>query len=309
MLFIWIAIFLVSLFVLVKGADWLLVSSEKIGLKIGMTPFVVGVTIVALGTSLPELVSSLVAINQGLYEFPIANAVGSNIANILLVLGIATLVGNRLAVTKDLIDLDLPLVAISTSIFLVIAWDGEVNFFEALFLIITYLIYLGFSLIYKDDEAHEKVAKPNITVSDIMMLILGVIGLSLGSKFLIDSVENLSMILNIAPGVITITAVAVGTSLPEVLVSAKAAMRRNSEVALGNVFGSNIFNVLIVVGFPGIFTTLRVDPQTLALGLPVLALATFLFIISGISRRVHVQEGALFLLLYVIFVAKLFNLF
>jgi cation:H+ antiporter len=309
MILMWIVVFIVSLFVLVKGADWLLVSAEKIGLKIGMSPFVIGVTIVAFGTSLPELISSFVAVSQGLSEFVVANAVGSNIANILLVVGLATLASKRLQVTKDLIDLDLPLVAISTSIFLLVAWDGSVNFFESLFLIATYIIYLGFSLIYKDDESTKAPKKVDITTRDIMMLVIGSAGLAIGAKFLIDSVEQLAIILDIAPGVIAITAVAIGTSLPEVLVSVKAAARRQSEVALGNVFGSNIFNLLAVVGLPGIFGELMVDQRTLMIGLPVLFMSTLLFIISGISRRVHVQEGALFLLLYVIFIAKLFGLF
>jgi cation:H+ antiporter len=295
--------------VLVKGADWLLDSSEKIGLRIGMSPFVIGVTIVAFGTSLPELISSFVAVYNGIPDFVIANVVGSNIANILLVVGLATLISKRLQVTKDLIDLDLPLLAISTSIFLLVAWDGSVNFFESLFLIATYIIYLGFSLIYKDDEAYKKVERPNVTSTDLLMLVIGATGLALGAKYLIDSVEQLSLMLDIAPGVIAITAVAMGTSLPEIIVSVKAAFRHQSEVALGNVFGSNIFNVLAVVGLPGLFGTLMIDEKTLLIGLPVLVMATLLFIISGISRRVHIQEGVLFLLLYVIFIAKLFGLF
>jgi cation:H+ antiporter len=309
MILLWIVVFIVSLFVLVKGADWLLASAEKIGLKIGMSPFVVGVTIVAFGTSLPELISSFVAVSQGLSDFVIANAVGSNVANILLVIGLATLVSKRLQVTKDLIDLDLPLLAISTSIFLLVAWDGSVNFFESLFLLATYIIYLGFSLIYKDDKSTKAPNNIEVTTKDIVMLVIGSISLAAGAKYLIDSVEQLAIIFNLAPGVIAITAVAIGTSLPEVLVSVKAAARRQSEVALGNVFGSNIFNVLVVVGLPGIFGELMVDESTLLIGLPVLFMSTLLFIISGISRRVHVQEGALFLLLYVIFIAKLFGLF
>jgi len=309
MLIFWIAVFIVSLFVLVKGADWLLASSEKIGLKIGLSPFVVGVTIVAFGTSLPELISGFVAVANGVSEIVVANAVGSNIANILLVVGISAIVGKRLSVSKDLIDLDLPLIALSTAIFLLVAYDGSVTFFEAMFLVTTYIIYLGFSLIYKDDEADEKVKRPKITPNDVLMLVIGIVGLSVGAKFMVDSIEALSLILNIGAGIIAISAVAIGTSLPELIVSVKAAVRKQSEVALGNVFGSNIFNVLAVVGLPGIFGTLIIDQQTLTLGLPVLLMATVLFIISGISRRIHVQEGALYLMLYVIFITKLFGLF
>jgi cation:H+ antiporter len=309
MLIFWIAVFIVSLFALVKGADFLLSAAEKIGLKIGLSPFIVGVTIVAFGTSFPELISSFVAVFNGVPEIVAANAIGSNIANILLVAGIAAVVANRLAVTKDLIDLDLPLVALSTVIFFMVAVDGSITFFESVFLLITYGIYLGFSLIYKDDKSQGKVKKPKITTTDLMTLFIGIVGLALGAKYLIDAIIALSAILNMNAGVIAITAVAIGTSLPELIVSVKAAMRRHSEIALGNIFGSNIFNVLVVVGLPGLFGTIALDAKTLTVGLPVLGVATLLFIISGISRRVHVQEGAMYLLIYVIFIAKLLDLF
>ena len=115
--------------------------------------------------------------------------------------------------------------------------------------------------------------------------------------------------LNIATGVIAITAVAVGTSLPELLVSAKAALQEKSEIALGNIFGSNVFNVLVVIGLPGLFRVLPVDSQTFTIGVPTMALATLLFVISGISRRIHMWEGAFYLSVYVLFIAKLFNWF
>ncbi|HMP67616.1 MAG TPA: calcium/sodium antiporter [Candidatus Paceibacterota bacterium] len=315
-LFIWVVVFIASLFVLVKGADWLLTSSEKIGLAVGLSPFIVGVTIVATGTSLPELISSGVAVFRGFSEIVTANAMGSNIANILLVVGISAILGRRLTVSKDLIDLDLPLIAITTAIFFVIVHDGQVTFFESAFLLVTYIVYLGFSLMYKDegaDEEHEiealKASRPKITANDIFVLLLGVVGLSVGSHYLIDSVVALSNLLNIGVGVITITAVAIGTSLPELLVSGKAALRHQSDVALGNIFGSNIFNILVVVGLPGLFGTIMLDNQTLTIGLPMLIIATILFVFSGISRRIHVQEGVMFLLLYVLFTAKLFGLF
>lgn len=315
-LFFWIVVFLVSLFVLVKGADWLLQSAEKIGLAIGMSPFIVGVTIVGAGTSLPELVSSAVAMFQGVSEIVSANAIGSNIANILLIVGFCAILARRLSVSKDLIDLDLPLLAISTVIFYFVANDGSITFFESVFLIITYIIYLGFSVIYKDDEADEaheiealKAARPKLVLNDFFMLIIGLAGLSIGSNYLIDAVVSISNIIGIGAGVIAITAVAIGTSLPELLVSAKAALRHQSEIALGNIFGSNIFNVLIVVGIPGLFGTIALDEKAFTVGLPMLMITTGLFVISGISRRIHVQEGAMYILLYIIFTAKLFNLF
>ncbi|MFA5751164.1 MAG: calcium/sodium antiporter [Candidatus Paceibacterota bacterium] len=314
MIILWSAIFIVSLIVLVKGADWLIVSSEKIGLSIGLSPFIVGVTIVGIGTSLPELASSVFAVLEGAVDVPVANAVGSNIANILLIIGFSAVISKRLMVDKDLIDLDLPLVAGSTALFIGMGWDGVITFGESLLLMLGFGVYLLYTILHKDidiEELSDKkiVKKPKITIKDIVMLIIGILGLILGSKYLIESLISLSSILNIATGVIAITAVAVGTSLPELLVSAKAALQGKSEVALGNIFGSNVFNILIVIGLPGLFKTLTLDTQTLYIGIPTLIVTTLLFVISGISKRIYSWEGLFFLLIYVLFIAKLFNWF
>lgn len=328
---LWGAVFIVSLVVLVKGADWLIASAEKIGLALGLSPFIVGVIIVGVGTSFPELISSFVAVLKGVTDIVTANAIGSNIANILLIVGISAIIGKKLIVTKSLIDLDLPLLAISTVLLLGIVWDKQITFGESLLMVVTYGIYLLYTVLHKDTEeskeinevlpsrqerrkhiiAHKKelFARPKLIAKDFIQLIVGIFCLVLGAKYLIDALVNLSVMLNIATGVIAITAVAIGTSLPELLVSAKAAFQKKSEVALGNIFGSNVFNALVVIGFPGLFKTLAVDAQTFTIGVPTMALATLLFVISGISRRIHLWEGALYLSVYILFVAKLFNWF
>lgn len=115
-------------------------------------------------------------------------------------------------------------------------------------------------------------------------------------------------ILQIGVGAISLVAVAVGTSLPELAVSIKASMQGKHEVALGNIFGSNVFNILLVLGLPGLFGSIVVDNATLALGIPVMVIATLFFVISGMSRRIHSYEGALYLLVYAFFIGKLFGL-
>lgn len=236
-------------------------------------------------------------------------------------------------VTKSLIDLDLPLLAISTILFLGIAWDRHITLFESCLLILAYSIYLLYTILHKEEETEEikevlparpqrrkhlttikrekkeTFKRPKIFLKDYFLLLLGIVGLLFGAKYLVESVVKLSEILSIGAGVISLAAVALGTSLPELLVSAKAAWQKKPEVALGNIFGSNVFNLLIVVGVPGLFKTLVLDEKTFALGLPVLTAATFLFIISGISRRIHIWEGSMYLLVYIFFIAKLFGLF
>ncbi len=316
MLIIWVVLFLVSLAVCIKGADWLLESAEKLGIVIGLSPFIVGVLIVGLGTSFPELIVAMTAILQNVTEVPVASAIGSNIANILLVVGIAAIVGKKLVVTRSLIDLNLPLLAISTVLFLGVVWDGVVTFFEALILLATYSIYLIYMFKHKEEAEEDEeivkmevIKKDRLKFLDIVKLLGGGIALALGSKYLVDSVINISTILEISIGIITISAVAIGTSLPELLVSIKAALKNKPEVALGNIFGSNAFNMLVVVGLPGLFQNLNMDEQTYAIGLPTMAIATLLFVISGISKRIYMWEGSLYLMIYILFMGKLFEIF
>jgi cation:H+ antiporter len=317
MVLFWLIIFGVSLAALVKGADWLITSAEKIGLAWGLSPFIVGVTIVAMGTSFPELVSSFAAVLRGVNEVVVANAVGSNIANILLVVGVSAVVGKRLTVTKNLIDVDLPLLLIGTVIFLVVLADGQVNLGESILMVVTYGVYVLYTILHQEEVEEAKTARteevearrPKLRGKDLIMLFFGLTGLVLGAHFLIESLVELSALLQVATGVIAITAVAIGTSLPELLVSAKAAMKKKSELALGNIFGSNLFNSFMVVGLPGMVTQLQVDTETFNIGVPVMAVTTLLFVISGISKRIHMWEGAFFLSLYILFIAKLFAWF
>ncbi|MDP2709514.1 MAG: calcium/sodium antiporter [bacterium] len=320
MLIFWIIVFIFSLAALVKGAGWLIAGAEKIGLAAGLSPFIVGVTIVGFGTSFPELVSSLAAALRGVTEVVAANAIGSNIANILLVVGISAIIGKRLVVSKSLIDLDLPLLAISTVLLLGIVWDRQITFGESVLMIVTYGFYLLYAFFHKDPDdspgltdvfalGKETFIRPKFEAKDFVLLAAGILGLVVGAKYLVDALINLSAILNVGAGVITITAVAVGTSLPELLVSAKAALQKKSEIALGNVLGSNVFNAFVVIGLPGLFRGLEVDQQTFAIGVPAMVLATLLFVISGISKNIYIWEGAFYLSLYVLFLAKLFSWF
>ena len=327
MLFFWILIFLFSLTLLIKSADWLVESAEKIGLAFRISPFIIGVTIVAIGTSLPELASSVAAVLKDKTEIVSANAVGSNIANILLIIGISAVLARSLSVKRSLIDLDAPLLASTTILFLFIAWDKKINFVEGLLLLFAFLIYLLYTIFQRREETEEtqevlpsrierreKEAqklikdKESLNWKVFFFLILGVLGLAVGANYTIESMVQISKILHIPSSLIAITALAVGTSLPELIVSAKAALRKKYEMALGNVFGSNVFNLLLVVGIPSLIKNLNIDQQTFTIGIPMMVVATFLFVISGISKKIHIWEGAMYLIIYLFFVLKLYGL-
>lgn len=333
---LWILIFILSLALLVKSADWFVESSEKIGLALKISPFIIGTTIVAIGTSFPELASSLAAVLKGATEIVAANVVGSNIANILLIVGLSTVAARTLLIKRSLIDLDAPLLATSTVLFIFIAWDKKIVFGEGILLLLAFVIYLLYTIFQKREEIitpelreilpggmevealplrverrrkeiKEKPTKLNFKV--FLFLILGIIGLVIGANYTIESVLKISEFLKISPALISITAIAVGTSLPELVVSVRAAIKKKYEIALGNIFGSNVFNILIVAGIPALIKPLAIDNLTFLVGLPFLVSATLLFVISGISRRIHIWEGAMYLLIYILFVIKLLNLF
>lgn len=313
-LLFWIGAFLISLAVLIKAADSFTNSASKVGRFFGLSPFIVGVTIVSIGTSLPELASSISAVLRGATEIVAGNVVGSNIANILLVVGLAAVLSKkgRLQVTRNLINLDLPLLAGgSVILMLMFLWDGRVTFWEGLIALAGYLVYLHYTLKHKErkEKEEEKAKKEKLNLKIILGLVFGAIFIYYGANYAIESVVKISEILNIGTAVIALTAVAIGTSLPEIFVSISAARKGNDALALGNIFGSNLFNGFVVLGIPALITTLDVSPIILSVGIPFFIAATLLYVISGITRKIYKWEGAMYLLIYILFIAKLFNLF
>jgi cation:H+ antiporter len=311
----WTIIFIIALIALVQGAKILIDASERIGASFRLSPFVIGVLIVGVGTSLPEFVAGLAAALSGVGSIVASNAIGSNIANIFLVLGLTAVIGGRLTATQDLIGTDLPLFIVSTVLFFGTVSDGIITFVEAILLSVAYLVYLRYSLTTNKSsypEVEEMVAdewgRKKIKRREWLKFIAGLGAVVLGARFLVESVVTLSDMLGIVPGLISITAIALGTSLPELFVSLQAMKLGKSDIAIGNIFGSNAFNILMAVGIPGLITKITLDEPTFYIGLPALAAATFIFLITGISKKIFRWEGVMFLLLYVLFILKLLNL-
>lgn len=330
----WILIFILSIALLVKSADWFVESSEKIGLALKISPFIIGVTIVAIGTSFPELATSIAAVLRGATEIVVANAVGSNLANIFLIVGLSAVIARTLIIRRSLIDLDAPLLSVATFLFVFTMWDKKIVLGEGILLILGFLIYLLYTIFHRREKEEEfpeegeilpsrierrkieaKIEKIPEKISSILnfktflFLIIGMAGLVVGANFTIESMLKISDIFKISTSLVAITALAIGTSLPELVVSVQAALKKKYEIALGNVFGSNVFNVLLVAGIPALIHPLVVDNLTFFIGLPFLVTATLLFVISGISRRIHIWEGAMYLLIYILFITKLYGLF
>ena len=320
MILLWIIILIASLFGLIKSADYFTEYSEKIGLLLGMSSFIVGATIVAVGTSLPELVSSLFAIRAGEVSFVVDNIVGSNIANALLILGIAGVVAKKgLKMTTSLIDVDLPFFFMSMAVFGYFALDAVISPMEGIALLIFFVIFIIYNIKSEPDEddqdemaeridLHKNGKTPKDLMKYIGIIIISIIVLSVSAKYLIDSILTLSELLNISSSTLTITVVAFGTSLPEILTSIAAVRRGNHGMAVGNVLGSNTFNLLLIGGLPALIAPLSIAPETFTIGLPFLAIATFIAIFVMFDNRIRPWEGVAMLFFYLVFIAKIIGI-
>ncbi len=319
MLVLWIIIFIISLALLIKSADWFTEAAESIGKALHISPFIIGVTIVSIGTSLPELATSIVALFNGNSTIAIANAIGSNIANILLVGGISAIAAGTLKISRSLIDSDLPILLGVTILSAIMLADGKFVWQEGVLSIAFFVIYAVYTIRSSEEQDNipfvnkyhleRKIEGIKLPWTAVGILALGAVGVYFGADWTVRSLFKIAEILKMNSSAIAMTALAVGTSLPEVVVSVTAALKGKHEVALGNIFGSNIFNLLIVIGVPALFAPLQIDEPSFFVGLPILLAVTILYVFSGISQRIHKWEGFVYIFIYIMFIVRLFNIF
>ncbi|MBT3985439.1 calcium/sodium antiporter [archaeon] len=315
--FFWIGIFVVSLLVLLKSSDYFTTAAEKIGLLLGMPAFIVGVTIVAIGTSLPELISSFFAVAAGNSEMVAGNVVGSNIANILLILGFVAIVGRKVETKYEILKVDLPIFFASALFVFISCMDGVFNFWEGIIGILGVIVYFSFAVNsakksgskQKITKKEKKTAKKEGFWSQIGIMLIAGIFIFLGAKYVVASVINLSTIFNIGTEVIAISAVAIGTSLPELMVGYQAAKRGNAGLAFGNVLGSNIFNSFAVLGIPALFGAIVIPSAIVQFSIPVMIGVSLLYFFMIQDKQLTIWEGLILLLAYILYLAKIFALF
>jgi cation:H+ antiporter len=311
-LFVWGIIFVISLFVLVKAAGYFTDSAEKIGLYFGLSDFIVGVTIVAFGTSLPEIISSIFAVLGNSSEIVIGNVLGSNITNIFLVIGLAAIIGGKLKIIYEIIHIDLPLLMGSAFFLTATIWDGVFTLPEAILCLAGTVVYFLHALSTKKKsagiETEQELKRRNIERKTIIILFISAFFIFLGGKYTIESVIKLSEILNISKDIIAASAIALGTSLPELVVTITAARKGKPEIAIGNVLGSNIFNALAVMGIPALIGTLTIPQNILTFALPMMLIASLLFFFMSQDKEITRWEGWLLLIFYAFYIGKLLKL-
>jgi len=306
---LWALLFCFCLFLVIKSADYFTDGAEKIALNLGISQWVIGLTLVALGTSLPELFTSFSSALAGKPELIVDNIVGSNIANILLIVGLSAIFARKLVIHRDLINLDLPLLLGSQAVFFVLLFDGNISWIEGILSLLILFVYLGYTLSVHKDEAIKNIDRKDNLFKLFGIIIVSLLVLIFSSKYTITSMIKLGELLNISSSLLGITALAIGTSLPELMVSISAARKGNFEMSFGNILGSNIFNSAGVIGLTSLFYTLPISLPTMSVGLMFLVIATLMCVISGISKKIHIWEGFIFIITYLLFIGKLFGLF
>lgn len=298
-----IVVFVVSLTALVVASDWFIGSAEKIGTYMGIPSFIIGVTIVAFGTSLPELATSIAAVMSGSSEIVVGNVIGSNITNILLVLGISAFVAGNMKIDFDVMNIDMPLLFGSAFLLYFALYDLQFTLVEASIFIIALVVFLMNSFSGKKDNDEDKGDKPN--AKTYTMLVIGATLVYFGATYTILAMTEIATIMAIDPHIIALGAVALGTSLPEVVVSVKAAKAGNHGMAIGNVLGSNMFNTFAVMSIPRFFGDLKIPEDTLTFDTPFMLAATILFGMICLTRKISKWEGAMLIIFYVFFISQL----
>jgi cation:H+ antiporter len=300
----------VGLAVLVVAGDMLVRGAVNLALRLGIPALVVGLTIVAFGTSAPELLVSVQAVLAGAPALALGNVVGSNIANILLVMGLPALI--TAAVLGREVMRDYWLMIAATVLFIALAWGGTFGQLQGLILLAALVLVLG-DLYLRTRRAREPAedlegVDPGLPGWRIaLLLVLGLIGLPLGADLLVDGAVNVATALGVSEAVIGLTLVAVGTSLPELATTMVAALRREGGVAVGNVLGSNLFNLLAIIGIASLVGPIPVPEAMLQRDVWVMLATSLLlavFLISG--RAIGRVAGVGFLAAYALYVVSLF---
>jgi len=308
-------LFVLGLYLLVKSADWIVDSSSSMAKKLGVSSLMIGLTVVAFGTSLPELVVNVVAAFKGAAEVSFGNIIGSNIANILLVLGVVALITN-VKVRSSTVWKQIPFALLASFVFFLLTtkiFFGGGAFFtwnDGLIFLALFAIFLYYTFdMAKKNRAKiglvEKVEESNWKIG--LMFVLGLIGIYFGGRWVVEGAVFVAGQFGLSEYLISATIVALGTSLPELVVSVNAALKKNIDLAVGNVVGSNIFNLLWVFGVIPFIGAVKI-PAFIGFEIGIMFLVTlllFVFMFVWSKNELQKKEGFIFLLLYVLYIVYL----
>ena len=296
-----------GLALLYYGGNFLVTGSVRLAHSLKISPFIIGATVIAFGTSAPELAVAILAALQGNSELAMGNVIGSNIANIGLVLGSIGIISS-MSIAPDRLKRESPPLLLASFLILVIAWDLVINRYEGIFMVFLLGLYVRRSFSHKEDISGEPEEEVHLfagkgPVFQVLLIVAGLALLIGGAKLLVEGGVGIARSLGISEWFIGITIVAVGTSLPEIVSSLIAAKRGHGEMAIGNIFGSNIFNILMVLGLTAAIHPLHIQEPIHPDLIISTALTVFLVAMIGYGHHsLGKGKGILLLLAYIMYI-------
>lgn len=299
---------IIGFILLIKGADYFVEGSSNLAKELKIPTLIIGLTVVAFGTSAPEAVVSIVASTKGSNEIALSNIIGSNIFNLLAVLGISAIVkglkASRQIITKDFLFSILATLVLIAMMFDKFLSGDKLNIItrgEGLVLLSILVLYVYSLILTASKEKKLIKEKHKLTPKDILMLVLGLSAVILGGELVVKSSQQIALNLGISETLVGLTIVSIGTSLPELVTSIVAAKKGETDIALGNVIGSNIFNILFVLGISSTLSPILVNSQSLIDVLILLGITIICYIFTIYNQRIGRTKGIIMALTYLIF--------
>ena len=314
-----VILIILGFILLIKGADFLVDGSSNIAKKFHIPEIVIGLTIISIGTSMPELFVSIKSALEGHSDMSLGNVIGSNICNLLLILGLSTMI-RRIDFKRETRLIEVPMCLVVTIIFMIICNLGlGISRIDAIILTVLFVLFIVYTIFMalkgeefdkeETEEAQEKEQiKPTSTFKDIIYIVLGIIALKVGGDLTVDNAVNVAEYFKLSEKIISVTILAIGTSLPEMVTSVSAAIKGKSDIAIGNILGSNIFNMLFIIGVSAL-----IKPITYNISynkdLIILIIATIilaLFPLIPPKNKMSRRNGWLYFIMYIAYMISLF---
>ncbi|MEI3394692.1 MAG: calcium/sodium antiporter [Clostridia bacterium] len=305
---------IVGFALLIVSADLLVDGASGIARKFHIPEIIIGLTIVSIGTSMPELFVSITSALDGYSDMAIGNIIGSNLSNLLLILGLSAII-KPVVFQKETRLYEIPMCLIFTIILMCFCnSENGISREEAIILLLLFCFFIGYTIFMGKRESKNSIieinvneSKKNNTIKDIILIVLGIVGLKIGGDLAVNNAVDVANYFNISEKIISLTILAVGTSLPELVTSVTAAIKGNSDIAIGNIIGSNIFNILLIIGVSALIkpitynVTYNFDLSILLLSTIILAIFPFIPPKEKMSR----SNGVIYFLMYIVYLIVL----
>lgn len=314
-----IILIIIGFVLLIKGADFLVEGSSNVAKRFHIPEIIIGLTVISIGTSMPELFVSITSAIDGYPDMAMGNVIGSNIVNLLFILGISSII-KSIAFKKETRLIEIPICLLISIVFMIICNIGQdVSRLDGIILIALFILFIIYTIVMafkgeefdkEDNDIEDKKDDGNkgSTLKDILFIILGIVALKFGGDLAVDNAVNVAKILGLSEKIISVTILAIGTSLPELVTSVSAAIKGKSDIAIGNILGSNIFNMLLIIGASSLIKPIvynisyNKDMIILIAGTTILSL----FPVIPPKNKMSRMNGVIYVIMYLGYMASLF---